>query len=87
VASRSSRSRRLWKCPRCGHRFVTRNLWHSCVRVQLADHFRGKAPVVRQVFGAWKALVRACGPVTCYAQKTRIVFQARVRFARSRGSS
>jgi hypothetical protein len=25
----------LWKCPRCGHRFVTRNLWHSRVRVRL----------------------------------------------------
>ena len=32
----------LWKCPRCGHRFVTKNLSHSCVRVRLADHFRGK---------------------------------------------
>jgi hypothetical protein len=51
------------------------------VRVRLADHFRGKAPIVRQLFRAWKALVQACGPSTCYAQKTRIVFQAWVRFA------
>ena len=29
----------------------------------------------------WRALARACGPVTVYAEKTRIVFQARVRFA------
>lgn len=27
------------------------------------------------------AISRACGPVTVYAQKTRIVLQARVRFA------
>jgi hypothetical protein len=27
------------------------------------------------------AVARACGPVTVYAQKTRIVLQARVRFA------
>ncbi len=26
-------------------------------------------------------MARACGPVTVYAQKSRIVFQARVRFA------
>ena len=26
-------------------------------------------------------MARSCGPVTVYAQKTRIVFQARVRFA------
>jgi hypothetical protein len=75
------RSRTLWKCPRCGHRFVSRNLWHSCVRVRMTDHFRGKDPVVRRIFSALRALVRACGPATCYAQKTRIVFQARVRFA------
>src|SRR5262245_21945049 len=74
-------SRALWRCPRCGHRFVTRNLWHSCVQVPLRDHFRGTAPSVRRLFGAWKALVQACGPVTCYAQKTRIAFQARMRFA------
>ena len=36
---------------------------------------------MRQVFNRWQALARACGPVTVYAQKTRIVFQTRVRFA------
>jgi hypothetical protein len=55
-------SRPLWKCPRCGHRFVSRNLWHSCVRVRLTDHFRGKDPVVRQLFSTLRALVRYCGP-------------------------
>jgi hypothetical protein len=72
--------RKLWRCPKCGHRFVTPNLWHSCGRYRLADHFRGKDPVVRQLFRRWLALARACGPVTVYAQKTRIIFQVRVRF-------
>jgi hypothetical protein len=71
----------LWKCPRCGHRFVTRNLSHSCVRVRLADHFRGKPAERRRTWNRWVATARACGPVTAYAQKTRIVIQARVRFA------
>ena len=71
----------LWRCPKCGHRFVTANLWHSCGRFRLADHFVGKAPVLRGVFRAWLAAARTAGPVTAYAQKTRIVFQARVRFA------
>jgi hypothetical protein len=71
----------LWKCPRCGHRFVTRNLSHSCVRVRLADHFRGKPVERRRTWNRWVATARACGPVTAYAQKTRIVIQARVRFA------
>jgi hypothetical protein len=31
--------RPLWKCPECGHSFVTRNLSHSCVRVPMSAHF------------------------------------------------
>jgi hypothetical protein len=71
----------LWRCPRCGHKFVTKNLWHSCVRVPIAAHFRGKPPQLRRTFNQWVAAARACGPVETYAQKTRIVIQARVRFA------
>jgi hypothetical protein len=70
-----------WRCPKCGHRFASRNLWHSCGNYRLADHFKGRSTVVRQLFDEWRALARACGPITVYAQKTRIVFQARVRFA------
>lgn len=70
----------LWKCPKCGHRFVTRNLSHSCVRVRLADHFRGKPAERRRTWNRWVATARACGRVTAYAQKTRIVIMARVRF-------
>jgi len=73
--------RPLWRCPRCGHRFVTRNLSHSCGRYRLADHFAGKPPRLRATFRRLVAVARACGPVTVYAQKTRIVIQARVRFA------
>jgi len=71
----------LWRCPKCGHRFVTRGLWHSCGRFRLADHFKGKSRNVRRTFDQYVALARRCGPVTVYAQKTRIVIQARVRFA------
>ncbi|MGH7547271.1 MAG: DUF5655 domain-containing protein [Gemmatimonadales bacterium] len=70
----------LWACPRCGHRFVGRNMWHSCGRHPIADHFRGRPPLLRALFRRFRALVRSCGPVTVYAQKTRIVFQARARF-------
>jgi hypothetical protein len=73
--------RPLWTCPKCRHRFVTRNLSHSCVNVPLADHFVGKDPGVRRTFNAWRQLAKDCGPVTIYAQKSRIVFMVRVRFA------
>jgi hypothetical protein len=56
--------RKLWKCPRCGHRFVTRNLWHSCGRHRVDEHFEGKDPVVRRIYRAFVKRVRACGPVT-----------------------
>jgi hypothetical protein len=71
----------LWQCPKCGHRFASRNLWHSCGNYRLADHFKHRSRIVRQLFNQWRAMARVCGPVTVYAQKSRIVFQARVRFA------
>lgn len=76
----ATRKRPLWKCPRCGHRFVTKNMWHSCVRVTLASHFRGRSPLRKATFDRWLAIARACGRVTAYAQKSRITFMARVRF-------
>jgi hypothetical protein len=60
---------------------VSRNLWHSCGNFRLADHFRGCDPMVRLVFQRMRAVLRRCGPVTVYAQKTRIVFQGEMRFA------
>lgn len=78
------RQRPLWTCPRCGNRFVTANMWHSCLRAgvdaSLDDHFKGKAPHIRGLFEAWLACVEEAGPVTVIPQKTRICFQARVRF-------
>ena len=71
----------LWKCPECGHRFVTPNMWHSCSNYSLDSPFGGKNPVVREVFDRLVKLVRACGPITIIPQKTRIAIQARVRFA------
>jgi hypothetical protein len=71
----------LWKCPKCGHEFVTKNLWHSCGRYSLADHFEDSDPRVRELFDRFTGMVEACGPVTIYPEQTRIVCQVRVRFA------
>ena len=70
----------LWKCPACGHRFVTRNLWHSCSRHRITEHFTGKDYDLRNLFREFRNRIRTFGPVTVYAQKTRIVFQVQVRF-------
>jgi hypothetical protein len=79
-ASRTIRSQ-LWRCPRCGHRFTSRNLPHSCGRFRLTDHFKGRPDLLRQTFRQFVSVARGFGPTTVYAQKTRIVLQHRVRFA------
>ena len=58
--------RPLWTCHRCRRRFVTRNIWHPCGRYALERHFKGKDPVVRQLFNRLRPLVRKCGPSTSY---------------------
>lgn len=75
------KKKRLWTCPKCRHKFVTRNMWHSCGGYRISDHFKGKNPAVKKVFQEFRALVRTFGKATVYAQKTRIVFQTRARFA------
>jgi hypothetical protein len=71
----------LWICPRCGHQFVTRNLWHSCTHYTLDHHFADKEPRIRRLFNRFLRVIRANGPVTVIPQKTRIALMTRVRFA------
>ena len=73
--------RPLWKCPKCGHRFVTANIWHACGQYRLGDHFKDKPALRRKTFDTYVKAARTYGPLTVYAQKTRIVMQGRVRFA------
>lgn len=53
---------------------------HSCVNETLSDRFQGTTPGVRQAFAELRRITRQFGPVTIYAQKSRIVFMVRVRF-------
>jgi hypothetical protein len=71
----------LWTCPRCGHRFVTANVWHSCTRIDLDEAFAGSSPEIRATFDRYADLARACGDVEVIAQRSRIVIMGRVRFA------
>jgi hypothetical protein len=78
--STAAPQRPLWTCPKCGWQFVTRNLWHSCASVPLADHFKGKDPIVRKAFNALLAALRKNGPLTVVTSKTRIALMTRIRF-------
>ena len=77
----SQSHRPLWRCPKCGERFVTKNMWHSCGKQSLKALFARSEPHVFQLYKKFEKMVRACDPVRVIPQKTRIVFQVRVRFA------
>ncbi|TMC78833.1 MAG: hypothetical protein E6J15_01850 [Chloroflexi bacterium] len=49
----------------------------ALLRAALAEHFAGKAPELRTVFRRFVSAARENGPLTVYAQKTRIVLQVR----------
>jgi hypothetical protein len=78
---KSGKLRPLWRCPECGEKFVTKNLWHSCGKHTLEELFARSEPQVLRLFKKFAKMVRACGPVRMIPQKTRVVFQVRVRFA------
>lgn len=73
--------RPLWTCPKCQARFTTRNQQHSCGRFDLDALFARTDPSVRAVFDRFAEMIAACGPVTVIPQKSRVAFQARMRFA------
>jgi hypothetical protein len=71
----------LWTCPRCGASFTRANQWHSCGRFELDPLFAKSAPVVRRLYDRFAELATGLGPVTVLPQKSRVAFQARMRFA------
>jgi Domain of unknown function (DUF5655) len=77
----SKRLAPLWRCPKCGERFVTRNLWHSCGKFSLTELLSRSEPEVTVLFKKFSKMVRACGRVKTIPQKTRVAFQVRMRFA------
>jgi hypothetical protein len=69
-----------WICPDCSAPFAAPNASHSCVRIELDEHFVGVAPDVRAAFDRLAELATVDGPIPVVAQKTRIVFAAPMRF-------
>jgi hypothetical protein len=74
-------TRPLWTCPKCGAKFVTRNMWHSCGHATLTDWKGRMGPKARALYDRFEALIAACGEYHVAPAKTRIAFLGRVRFA------
>jgi Domain of unknown function (DUF5655) len=71
----------LWTCPRCGRRFVGRNMWHACGDYSVEGFLEGKGERARELFDGFERLIAACGPYEVAPAKTRVAFMRRVRFA------
>lgn len=81
-ASATAKLRPLWASPRCGQRFVSPNMWHSCVRMTVGHHLRGRPKEVVDLYRRFARMVRGLGPgVKAVPVKTGIGFMVRVRFA------
>jgi hypothetical protein len=72
----------MWVCSACGRTFANRNQTHTCAALtDLERHFAGVDTAVRDTFERILAVVRAAGPVTVLAEKTRIALHVRMSFA------
>jgi hypothetical protein len=71
----------LWTCPKCGAKFVEKNMWHSCGRWTVEKFLEGKSAQAWQLFDAFVSTARKCGPFELALSKTEVAFMARVRFA------
>jgi len=71
----------LWTCPKCGAKFVSANMWHSCGRYRVEDLFTRSEPHVFELYRKFRRMVERCGPVTMIPQKSRLVFMVRMRLA------
>ena len=72
---------RLWECPRCGAKLITRNLSHACGDHSVEKFLDGKTDTSRDLFARFRALIAQCGPYEVAPAKTRVAFMAAVRFA------
>lgn len=71
----------LWVCPSCGKRFVGRNMSHSCGNHTVEDFMEGKGETAWAYWNRLCQMVGNCGPYSIVANKTRLAFMVRVRFA------
>lgn len=71
----------LWTCPKCGAKFVSANMSHSCGRYELGALFANSEPHVFKLFQRFRRMVKRCGRSTMIPQKSRVVFMVRMRFA------
>jgi hypothetical protein len=76
-----SKTRPLWRCPKCSRQFANRNQEHSCGKYTVEKFLSGKGPEAKSLYRAFEKLVLSLGPILLAPAKTRVGFQARMIFA------
>lgn len=69
-----------WRCPDCGRRFTQRTREHSCDVRTVASHLERASTEAREVYGAIRAALDACGPYEVVAVKTMVLFRGTTNF-------
>lgn len=71
----------MWRCPKCGRKFVVRNVEHTCKLRPVREHLRGKSREVAGLYRKLERVARRAGPMEVIAYKSGICFRGRVGFA------
>lgn len=79
--ARSVRTARLWECPRCGAKTISKNLSHACGPHSIERFLGGKTEVGRELFEHFVRLIERTGAFLVAPAKTRVAFMGAVRFA------
>lgn len=66
----------MWTCVKCKREFRNKGQWHSCLLIDLDEHFINKAPVVKASFEKLMEKTAAFGEITVNAVKSSIMVKA-----------
>lgn len=70
----------MWTCPKCHHKFVNRNQWHSCGHYSVAGFLEGKSRKAIDLFNYFIQAYQKIGPVELHPVKTRVALLTKMRF-------
>jgi len=69
-----------WTCPDCGKSFRNRNQWHSCYKLDLADHLRHKPEKIKTLVHDLLTQIETFGPIELNPVKSVIQVKAGATF-------
>jgi hypothetical protein len=71
----------MWTCPRCKHKFLSRNQSHSCGKYSLKKFLEGKSEKMQTLFYELLTHFESIGSFELHPVKTRVALLKLMRFA------